>query len=151
MVQRTEAPGQVIGVVVAARRGGDHADMTGGQGHGGEQHGRLQAPGRVLANIAEQRRAVGEEDRIELAAFGDARDVAVVLGVQVGIGRHLGLAPRAGVGAEAEDVHADAHVFGGLAHGNSLCGDQTALASSRAALSWACNWRQAAPGLTPFR
>jgi hypothetical protein len=84
MVKRLQPPGEIERAVVTARTGRDHADVRGCQGYGGEQDRGFQPPGRLMAHVPTQRRSVGQENRIERAAFGNAGDVLVIGGIEHG-------------------------------------------------------------------
>ena len=79
----------------------------------------IEASRGLAGDAATERRAVGEEDGVEAATLRDARDVLKILHVLERAPRGLADAPGGGVSAEAEDVHADAHLIGALigAHG----------------------------------
>src|SRR5579859_6482975 len=80
----TGAPaGQVVRLIVGGGGGGDQSDVLGDRGERGEQHGGFERAGRAAAQVVPQHRAVGEEQRVELAAFGDAGQVLVVADVDV--------------------------------------------------------------------
>nr|BFE73395.1 hypothetical protein GCM10020092_066960 [Actinoplanes digitatis] len=101
-VERGEPPRQVVGLVVGGRRGGDQADPLGRPGERGEQHGRLEHPGRAAPDLVPEHRPVGEEERVELAPLGDAGQVLVVLDVDLGVRVALRQPPR---GLVVPDTH----------------------------------------------
>ena len=70
VIERGEPAGEVVRVVVGGGRGGDQPDPAGHPGQRGEQDGRLERAARTVFRVAPQRRAVGQEDRVEGAAFG---------------------------------------------------------------------------------
>src|SRR5690606_16872952 len=71
VVERGESAGQVVWLVVRRRRGRDQANVAGRAGNRGEQDRRLEGAARSPADRIQQDRAVGEEDRVELAPFRD--------------------------------------------------------------------------------
>ncbi len=78
-VQRGQPPGHVPRVAVGGGHGGDQPDLLGGGGHRGEQLQRVQpGVGQVLGAEFGHPGAVGQEDRVEHAAFGRPRQLDVV-------------------------------------------------------------------------
>lgn len=89
VVEGGEAAGQAVRVVVGGRGGRDEPDLAGGRRQRGHQGDRVERVERAELGLALEDRVVGEEDRVEFPAFGDAGEFDVV--VDVGDGRHPGL------------------------------------------------------------
>jgi hypothetical protein len=94
VVQRGEPAGQVVGLVVGGRRGGDEPDPAGHPGQRGEQHGRLERAARTVPGVPPQRGPVGQEDRVEGTALGDLGQVRPVPDVEAGERVAAGKPPR---------------------------------------------------------
>ncbi len=106
-VQRGEAARQVVGFVVAGGGGGDQAQVGSGAGHRGEYHGGFERGDRAGGQAVEADR-IGQEDRVELAGLGDARDAQVMLDLDEAARRIPGYAP--GRGREALQPGVDVQV-----------------------------------------
>ena len=115
MVDRGEAPGDVVGLVVGRGRGRDQADAARHHRQGRQRSRRLELDGaRELgagALAARQRAAAGhadrvlEEDRVELGFFRDLGDVGVFLEIHVGRRDRIGMPPaRQMVARHAEEA-----------------------------------------------
>jgi hypothetical protein len=79
VVDRRELAGQVVGLLVGARRGADESDLLGAGGQGRDQRERLEQPDRPVTRIAEQSWNVREEDRVERSALSDLGETQVVV------------------------------------------------------------------------
>ena len=103
MVDRHEAAGDVVGLVVGRGRGRDQADPARHHGQRGERRRRLELDGArefgAGALAACQGPAAGhahrvlEEDRVELGGFRHLGDVGVLLEVHIGRGDRIGMTP----------------------------------------------------------
>ena len=105
MVQRGEAPGDMVGLVVGRRRGGHQTDVLGDRRQRREQGERLERGHRVAAlqrfdRHVEHRQVVGHEEGVELARL-QLRDEALhVAEVEIGVRKGARIAPGAGVDAD---------------------------------------------------
>ncbi|MET4388251.1 hypothetical protein ABIB73_004013 [Bradyrhizobium sp. F1.4.3] len=93
VIQRGEEPRQVVGLSISRRCGRDQADPTGSGRDRGEQGDRLKSKPLRIADIVRQRRAVGEEDRVELVRFSALRQLLVTGDVEDAIGCRTPVAP----------------------------------------------------------
>src|ERR1700689_25639 len=81
MIKSGEPPGNVVRLVEGGRYRTDETDVLDHRPDRRQQHGRLEGVPRCGGGIRGQRWTVGQEERIERAAFGNPGDVAVVVDV----------------------------------------------------------------------
>ena len=123
MVERGEAPGDVIGRVESGRGGGDEADMLGRARERREERERLEGGHRVAAlqgldRHVEHRQMVGHEEGVELARLQLLRQALQQREVEIRIGRGAGIAP--GPGMDADRAHEGAELqLSRMCHGNA--------------------------------
>ena len=84
VVDRRQPPGQVVGVVVGRRDGGDEPDAARRLRQRRQQRQRLQLARRPELARAHRRRAVGQEQRVELRALGQPGQADPVVQIEVG-------------------------------------------------------------------
>ncbi|MET4631773.1 hypothetical protein ABIB83_008838 [Bradyrhizobium sp. I1.8.5] len=93
VIQRGEQPRQIVRLSIGRRCSRDQADPLGGGGDRGEQGDRLEPEPLRIADIVRQRRAVGEEDRVELVRFIALRQLLIIGDVENAIGCRTPVAP----------------------------------------------------------
>ena len=104
VVERSKAPGNVIGHVEGGRAGGDEADVRGRLRQRRQQRERLER-GRGVAALqrihrhVEHGHVVGHEEGVELGGLELLNCLLDVREVEVHVGPGAGIAPRAGVDA----------------------------------------------------
>jgi hypothetical protein len=93
VVQRGELPGHVEGLGIGDAERGHQADVLGHRRQGRQDGDRLEAVEVVRAGLGVDRQAVGDEQEVELALFGQLGGAAVVLEVGAGAGLGVRMAP----------------------------------------------------------
>ncbi|ESX88701.1 hypothetical protein X756_10660 [Mesorhizobium sp. LSHC412B00] len=115
MVERGKHAGDIVGLAVGARGGGDEADMPGHAGKRRQQRQRFQAGIGVMGYAAlygiPDRDMVGDEDRIDPGALGRLDEIAVEVEVEHFAARRARMAPRhAMIALRIEEKRAEDHV-----------------------------------------
>ena len=82
VIERGEFACQIERFVIGGGRGGDQSDVLGHGGDGRQQSDRFECRECVALNSRAHCQTVGEEDRIEFAAFGDTAEFLEVLHIQ---------------------------------------------------------------------
>ena len=115
-VERGELAGDVVGLLVGGRGGGDEADALGERRQRREQRHRLEARDLGVAALdaaAEgDGEAVSEEVGVEEPAFGGPGELAVELEAGGAVGRRVGVAPCGDVLATAGEEGAELDLSG---------------------------------------
>ena len=122
MIQRREASGHVVGVLEGRRHRADQTQMRGRRGECRQQHQRVerQRRGRQrLVRRLEQRGTVGEEQRVESAAFCDVRQPNPIRRIGEPVRVDLGVLPRRRVHAVRQHVDAEVQLPLGTTHRGS--------------------------------
>src|SRR3954469_21176799 len=94
MIKGGKQPREVVGLVVGGRSGADQADAAGGGGDCGQERDGLEAEALGITDIVGERRAVGEEDGIELIVLGGGRELLIIGDVENAARRRALVAPR---------------------------------------------------------
>ena len=101
VIECGEAPGDVVGLVVAGGGRADQADVRGRRRNAGQHHSRLQRGDGPEMDLIDDGRVVGQEHGVELGRFRNPRHVHIVLHVdkrsRVTLGKPPGRRHKTGV------------------------------------------------------
>ena len=112
VVERSKAPGDVIGLVERGRSRRDQADMFGGAGQRRQQRERLERRHRVAAleridRHVQHGQVIGHEEGVELAGLQFLDQLLDMREIEVGVGPCARIAPRAGVNGDRPHKRAE--------------------------------------------
>src|SRR4051812_28828720 len=93
VIERGKQPCEVVRLCVGCRGGRDQSDACGGGRDRGEERDRLEPEALGGADIVRQRRAVGEEYRVELVGFGALRQLLIVGDIENSVRRRSLVTP----------------------------------------------------------